>query len=215
MNTVVAFSLSGMDVRLLPQKALLIPDLGTLLIADLHLGKVNHFRKAGLPVPAAANEQNSAQLIDLIRSTQARRVIFLGDLFHSHYNPEWEVLGQICNHFSAVKFELVPGNHDIMSELQYERHGIILQPTIMPLGPFLLTHDAPEPMDGGYVLSGHVHPGIRLRGRGRQALTFPCFHFGKRQGLLPSFGAFTGMKVILPEKEDQVFAIAKDEIFEV
>jgi metallophosphoesterase superfamily enzyme len=46
-------------------------------------------------VPAAANNKNTELLISLLQDTKPDRVIFLGDLFHSHYNEEWEVLGQI------------------------------------------------------------------------------------------------------------------------
>src|SRR6478736_7510859 len=107
--------LEGVAIKLLPQKALLLKKSKILCIADLHFGKLSHFRKSGIAVPPKANEKNIEALIDLLNETKPERVIFLGDLFHSHYNDEWETVGQVLRHFSACSFELVLGNHDIMS----------------------------------------------------------------------------------------------------
>ena len=112
--------IQGELITLLPEKALTLTSNKILLLADLHFGKINHFRKSGIPVPPKANNRNSEFLIDLLNRIKPERVIFLGDLFHSHYNEEWEVLGQVLKHFSSCKFELVKGNHDIMSKLQDE-----------------------------------------------------------------------------------------------
>ena len=45
--------ISGTRLRLLPQRALLLPDEATLLIADAHIGKAVSFRRLGVPVPQA------------------------------------------------------------------------------------------------------------------------------------------------------------------
>ena len=117
-------TLGEISAELLTEKALFLPAFSALVIADLHFGKVNHFRRSGLPVPSAVNKKNAERLIDLVNSKKPQRTIFLGDLFHSHYNDDWEVVGQIVNNFSSCKFELVRGNHDILSEQQYRRQGI-------------------------------------------------------------------------------------------
>ena len=44
----------------------------------------------------------------------------------------------------------------------------------------------------GYVLAGHLHPGVRLHGPGRQSVRLPCFAFGRNAALLPAFSEFTG-----------------------
>lgn len=202
-------------ISLLPQRAIYWEAKRILLLADLHLGKVNHFRKAGVPVPLKANEKNVEVLIELIQLTKPERVIFLGDLFHSHYNDEWEVFGQVLRNFPEVSFELVVGNHDILSDHQYQKLGITLHQELR-LDPFLLTHHPLEEYTGDlYNLAGHVHPGARLVGKGKQGLTLPCFHFGKQQGLLPAFGVFTGLARIVPKKEDQVFIIVENKILKV
>jgi DNA ligase-associated metallophosphoesterase len=200
------------SMELFPQKALFWRKQGILFLADLHLGKINHFRKSGIAVPRAANDRNLELLVELIDHTRPQRIICLGDLFHSHYNPEWEVFGELVQHFSPVSFELVLGNHDIMSERQYERKGIQIHDDLI-LGPFLFTHHPLEEIpENLYNMAGHIHPGVSLRGKGRQSVTLPCFYFGEHQALLPAFGMFTGLARIAPKKDDKVFVVADNKI---
>lgn len=203
-------------VELLWQKALLWKRQKLMVIADLHLGKVNHFRKSGIPVPVKANHKNLEQLVSLIMVSKPKRILFLGDLFHSHYNSEWEAVKQLVHNFRPISFELVPGNHDIMSLELYTRSGLRLHPDQVEEGPFVFTH---HPMDlvpdTRYNIAGHLHPGIQLTGRGRQSVMLPCFYFSDHQACLPAFGAFTGMARISPKKADRIFAVADDRIVKV
>jgi metallophosphoesterase superfamily enzyme len=66
-----------------------------------------------------------------------------------------------------------------------------------------------------YNLAGHIHPGVRMKGAGKQTITLPCFYFGKNQGFLPAFGVFTVFKRIKPEPDDKIFVIAENRIFRV
>jgi uncharacterized protein len=205
----------GERFALYPQKAIFWKAQNALLISDLHLGKINHFRKAGIPVPSRANDHNLEVLIDLVRMCKPARIICLGDLFHSHYNTEWEVFGEVVRHFSPVSFELVLGNHDIMGSYQYSRKGIHVHESLS-IGKFLLTHHPLESVpDGLYNIAGHLHPGVCLRGKGRQAITLPCFFFGANQAFLPAFGKFTGLAKIAPKKNDRVYIVAEDKVMEV
>ena len=214
-------TIAGEQLQLLPQKAIFWPSKRILFLADLHLGKVNHFRRAGIPVPTRANDRNLELIVDLVNLTHPDRLICLGDLFHSHYNPEWETFGELSKHFRATSFELVMGNHDIMSDQQYRRKGIVVHDQLV-LDPFLLTHHPVESdaqgkkkVPAGYNLAGHLHPGVTLRGSGRQSITLPCFYFGRQAGLLPAFGTFTGLARIKPHKEDKVYVIVDEKIIAV
>lgn len=208
-----------MDIEILeeqfvlyPQKAIFWRSQNALLLSDLHLGKINHFRRAGIPVPSKANDHNLEVLIDLVRLCNPARIVCLGDLFHSHYNAEWEVFGEVVKYFSPITFELVLGNHDIMGTYQYSRKGIQIHDSLR-IGKFLLTHHPLESVpDGMYNIAGHLHPGVSLRGRGRQAMTLPCFFFGENQAFLPAFGKFTGLARIAPKKEDKVYVVAEEKV---
>nr|WP_281353193.1 ligase-associated DNA damage response endonuclease PdeM [Fulvivirga kasyanovii] len=201
---------------LYPEKAVLWKTKGILLISDLHLGKVNHFRRSGIAVPHSPNDQNIERLIALLQEVKPERVLFMGDLFHSHYNQEWEVFGQVLKYFPAVSFELVMGNHDIMSDYQYLKHQLIIHREPLKVGSFIMSH---EPIDevpeACYNFAGHIHPGVHLRGKGRQGITLPCFYFSKDQSLLPAFGAFTGLYKIKPKVDDQIFVIVDNKVLKV
>ena len=206
----------GHQLTMHPEKALALMADKILVLADLHFGKINHFRKSGIAVPSKANDRNSEFLIDLLNRIKPERVIFLGDLFHSHYNEEWEVLGQVLHHFSSCSFELVRGNHDIMSNLQYERHKMHVHEGELRIGPFVFTHEPLKKTEVDfYNIAGHIHPGVHMTGQGRQSLTLPCFYFGRHQGIMPAFGSFTGLAKINPKKEDRIFVIAEAKILKV
>ncbi|MBX2911764.1 MAG: ligase-associated DNA damage response endonuclease PdeM [Cyclobacteriaceae bacterium] len=209
------FKIKEATLRLLPQKAVLVPDDRVLLIADLHLGKANHFRRSGIAVPHAVNDRNMELLVELINTHRPERVVFLGDLFHSAYNEGWEAMGQVARHFSGIQFQLVRGNHDIMSKLQYERCGLQVAEQLK-MGPFLLTHEPLEVVPGGYYnLAGHLHPGVRLTSKGKQSITLPCFFFGEDGAVLPAFGAFTGYVRLKVSRRDHVFVIADKQIMKI
>jgi metallophosphoesterase superfamily enzyme len=73
----------------------------------------------------------------------------------------------------------------------------------------------PQARDDGYVLAGHLHPCIGLSGRAHDRLRLPCFHFGERVGVLPAFGAFTGMHPVRAGADEQVFVVADGVVAEL
>ncbi len=188
----------------------------TLLIADLHLGKALHFRREGLPVPAAVSNENWDRLLALLLDFRPQRVLLLGDLFHSEYNREWEDFCQTVEQFDQVSFELIMGNHDFLPAEAYRAARLKIHEEQIQLGPFLLSHHPLEEVpEGLYNLAGHIHPCVFLQGSGRLRERLPCFHFGLQQGVLPAFGAFTGMAAVRPRQQDQVYVIAGEQVLEV
>lgn len=199
---------------LLPHKALYWQEENALIIADLHIGKINHFRRSGLPVPEAANTSNYEKLISCIQVCEPQKVIFAGDLFHSAYNQAWEELGQLLQHFTSIRFYLTIGNHDVMGDHQYQRFNIQVVDTYLA-NNIAITHHPDTTDKKVYNLAGHIHPGFRLSGKAKQTLTLPCFYFGEDGGLLPAFGAFTGLSRIEPKDNDQIYVITDQSIVKV
>ncbi len=194
-----------------PLKAIYWVEEKSLLLADFHLGKASHFRKNGIAVPQQVIYSNYAKFNRLLKVFPQEKIIFLGDLFHSDHNEEWEKFGAMINAYKQFQFLLISGNHDIMARREYEKFNIAVFDEPYAMGPLLLTHHPMEEVPEDYYnLAGHVHPGIKLRGKARQSLRLPCFYFSDRQGLLPAFGKFTGMAMIRPKKTDQVFAPVSD-----
>ena len=195
-----------------PSGVLYWEENATLLISDVHLGKVSHFRKFGAAVPQKAVRKNFEMLTDVLDHFQPKIICFMGDLFHSSLNKEW-VLFETWVAKIAAKIILVAGNHDIISPLKYEGLGIQVVSEIQQDG-FLLTHH-PEEREGFFNFSGHIHPAVRLRGGGRQTIRLSCFYKTPHQMILPAFGEFTGTYVLEPQESTAIFATTGDEVFQV
>lgn len=210
------FTLKDQTLKLLPEKAIYWQEEKLLFMADVHLGKVNHFRKSGIPVPTKLVYDEIDRLSRLIDNYEPETLCVLGDLFHSHRNKEWEIFAGWRARYPQIRFELVRGNHDIIAAVHYKQADIKVYLACVEKGPFLFTHEPTENCpEGLYPFAGHLHPGIYLSGKARQSLRLPCFYFGKEQALLPAFGAFTGLAIIEPKRGDAVFAVAEDTVLRV
>lgn len=195
-----------------PSGALFWKNPQILLISDVHLGKVTHFRKSGAAVPQGAIHKNFELLDEVIQFFNPLEVYFMGDLFHSYLNAEWQLF-ETWIRKQKHKTTLVTGNHDIISPVKFESLGVHVSPVIRKR-PFFFTHH-PSEEDGSFNFSGHLHPAVRLRGLGRQSLRLPCFFRNEKQMILPAFGEFTGSHVLSPGKKDHVYAIASNEVIDV
>ncbi len=69
-----------------------------LLISDVHFGKISHFRKFGAAIPQGDIEKNFEILNEVITFFKPKKLIFLGDLFHSSLNNEWLFLFSAMGH---------------------------------------------------------------------------------------------------------------------
>ena len=210
--------LSGQDVVLHPSGALYLPEHHALLVADAHFGKAVSYRKLGVPVPEATTAATLQSLDIVIAQTGARELVFLGDFLHSARSHAPATLASLHawrERHSALRLALVRGNHDARAG---DPPGSLLVRVVdepWPLGPFALCHH-PEPVTGAYVLAGHWHPCVNVRGRAFDHLRLPCFWFGddsgavprRAVGVLPAFGSFTGMHPVEPGPRDRLFAIA-------
>src|SRR5690554_6210020 len=192
-----------------PSGAIFWKEKKMLLIADVHLGKISHFRKHGAPVPANAAFENLEKLTEICNFFQPETICFLGDLFHSKINEEWQDFEKWTEYTSA-EIILISGNHDVIPQYLYEELGVKVYNELIA-EEFLLTHH-PTPTVGFFNFSGHIHPGVRMKGVGRQFLRFPCFYKTINSLILPAFGNFTGKHILKPSKMDEVFAIVEGEV---
>lgn len=211
MSTTV--QVKGERLVLLPERAAYWPARHMLLLADAHLGKAMHFRKLGVAAPVGLEQLDIERLRDLLTRIAPTELVILGDLFHSAHNAAWGDLAALRTAFAGTAFTLIVGNHDILDPAQYTAAGFIAVPERSE-GPFRFTHH-PDPRAGTYNVAGHVHPAVRLVGKGRQSMDLPCFHFGRNAALLPAFGAFTGRYRIVPVAGDRVFVASGGSVVRV
>jgi DNA ligase-associated metallophosphoesterase len=180
-----------------------------LLISDVHIGKVAHFRKHGMAIPGNAIFENFNRLTDVATFFNPGQIVFLGDLFHSKINNEWNLFADWVQSISS-EIILVEGNHDIIAKYKYRDLKIPVIPELI-IDDFLLTHH-PDERGDLFNFCGHIHPGIVLRGIGRQSLRLPCFFQKEKQLILPAFGEFTGNFYLVPTEQDTVYAITDNEV---
>jgi uncharacterized protein len=213
----VTISLGGQPLSLLPQKAALLPESNTLLVADAHIGKAVSFRKLGVPVPRGTTTETLAVLTSIVQQHGVRRIVFLGDFLHSARSHAPSTLGAVARWreaHAALELTLVRGNHDDRAGDPPASLRIDCVDEPLMLGGLALCHH-PQPRAEGYVLAGHLHPCMHLGGRAHDRLRLPCFWFGADVGVLPAFGAFTGMHGIQPLEGDRVFVAGDDTVTEL
>ncbi len=214
----IEYTVQQQKLVLLAEKAIWWTEEKMLLVADIHLGKVGHFRQAGIPIPTQIPHQDLHVLSRLVQQWQAHSLTILGDLFHSKLNNEWLIFEEWCKKHKDLAINLIKGNHDIIPTSLFESQHIQVFPTSWVKSPFIFSHvplAKHELEEGLYNLCGHLHPAITLNGRGKQSLRLPCFYFGQNQGYLPAFGQFTGMANITAKQGDAVFGIVDKKVMRI
>jgi uncharacterized protein len=213
----VAMEVAGERLWLLVERAAFWPRESLLLVADPHFGKAAAFRAAGLAVPGGTTAEGLRRLDAALARTGAARLAFLGDFFHARSGRAAQTLASLLAWRAAhpaLDVLLVRGNHDRHAGDPPPELRIRAVDDPLSAAPFVLAHH-PRPSANGYVLAGHLHPAVKLRGIGRQREVLPCFHFGPEVGVLPSFGDFTGAARIVPAEGDRVFVVAGGEVLAV
>lgn len=180
-------SLDGEPVQLLADRALYWPARRRLLLADLHLGKADAFRAAGIALPRGGTALDLARISTLVTATGAAAVWVLGDLLHgrtdlSSWRASWEAFR---DRHPRLSIAVVDGNHD--RNLQQAGLDIDQLGDAVHDGPFVLRH-APGRDPRGHVICGHLHPVLKLPGQART----PAFWLQDGCTVLPAFSAFTG-----------------------
>ena len=213
----LAIECAGETLWLLPEHALWWPLGRVLWIADLHLGKAATYRALGQPVPGGTTHQNLARLSALLRQYQPAQLVFLGDFLHAAQARTPSLLAALAawrhNH-PALHCTLVRGNHDNRAGDPPLSLNIQTVDEPWPMGPFAACHH-PQSNDSRYVIAGHLHPALTLRGPGRDQLRLPCFSFDAGCAVLPAFGEFTGGWRVERQPERALYAVGGQAVWRV
>jgi uncharacterized protein len=206
----------GERVLLLPERAAWWPARGTLLIADVHLGKEASFRRGGIPIPDGVLEATLARLAAAIDATGASRIVILGDLIHARDGMSETVIERFARFRRdfAGPIELVIGNHDRKLRALPESWELTLRDEDAPDGPFRYRH---EPLSEDELARrpeavtwcGHLHPTVRVVGA-----ALPAFVVAERQVILPAFTSFSRGPGFRPTDRQRIYAIADGAVIE-
>lgn len=211
MSGVLEYVIAGEPVILDAARALYWPRARTLFVADVHFGKAQVFRRAGIPIPRGSTSGDLARLDALLARHGALRLVVLGDLVHGPSSTgdawlarvqEWRVRHR------EVAMLVVRGNHDRHFDPRETGFEACDEPLLE--APFAFAHH-PRAWPGHYALSGHLHPGVELRDLGARE-RLPVFWLRPDSGVLPAFGRMTGLAMIAPSASDALVAVVGDEL---
>lgn len=210
-------TVAGEQLVLLPDRAIFWARKKTLLVADTHWGKAATLRAASIPIPGGTTTEDLDRLSVLLRGTGATRMVLLGDAIHAKEGRAARTLQAVAKWrecHAALDILLIRGNHDRRSGDPPAGLNIRCENAPFADAPFVFQH-FPGKAKGGYALAGHMHPAIKLYGRGKEKRTLLCFWFTACCGVLPAFGALTGAALVAREEGDRVFVIADEEVIAV
>ncbi|MGB7406594.1 MAG: ligase-associated DNA damage response endonuclease PdeM [Pacificimonas sp.] len=189
----VPLSFAGQELAPLRDGALWWPARRALLVADLHLEKASWFAARGQMLPPYDSLKTLEDLADLVTRMDPRELWCLGDSFHDRHGCQRlpaDAQALLESLTAALDWTWITGNHDPVDggEDGMLCGGRVVEEALVD--GLLLRHEA-EPGETRPELSGHFHPKLRLKLRGR-GVSRRCYVVSERKIILPAFGALTG-----------------------
>ena len=203
------------ELLLTNKRAVYWPKHNALILSDLHIGKAAHFRKFGIPISNKVFRDDLKTLDELIAYFQANRLIIVGDMFHAENNTEVMEFQSWINNNRNLRIDLIKGNHDRFTDRIYMLLGISIHKNTLNLGEFCFVHERPKNCEGLFTITGHTHPGVVLKGKGKQRLRLPCYQLSDFGLVLPAFSKFTGLDTRKTSENPVCYAITDSSVFEV
>lgn len=200
MAASLPLEVAGERVELFAERALYWPRRRRLLIADLHLGKADVFRLAGIGLPRGGTAHDLARITALFEMSGAHELWILGDVLHgavvdTAWRATWDAWRE---RMAGRRIAALAGNHDralVAAGLDIDLLGDAVDDP-----PFALRHEPGE--HALHVIGGHIHPCVALPGLGTRR--WPAFWLRPRATVLPAFSAFTGGVGVLPGPGERV-----------
>ncbi len=207
-------SILGLELCLLPAKAVYSEHLNSLFIADVHLGKSETFQSFGIPISSQVNQTTLHRLRQLCQTWNPQTLFILGDLFHAKSGLTHDLIDDWLSLLHDVNLDvyLIIGNHDRHLTETLSQLSITSIPEALQIDQMLLSHE-PDFRHQAINLCGHSHPCMRLQTR-LDSLRLPCFFYEKLQNrlTLPSFGEFTGGHDIHLTPDSAAYVIAENSV---
>lgn len=168
-------------------RAVYLPGIDTLVLADLHLGKAEASR---IEFPVGEGEDLVDRFEALVDRFDPASIVVAGDLLHSFATLPRGVVSSVhaierTTREAGAEVVVTPGNHDSML-------GEVWTGATTPeyrVGDVVIAHghEEPEASADCYVV-GHDHPTIEIEGRRRPCYLLGDDHYrGAELLVLPSF----------------------------
>lgn len=199
-------------MTLLPLKAIYFEKHKTLLVSDIHLGKVGHFKNSSVTLPDGLAETDMVLLDKIIKAIDVSEIFILGDFFLRKENYDIRLFKIWRDLHQNIDVNLVKDSTDMMSDEIYANFEIRIHRKYFLWNKFLFTH---KPLDKDvkltgceYIFSGYINPGININGSGRPLENLPCYYFDEKQCIMPAFGEPNRKSLMKPSPKDRVYAIS-------
>ena len=210
--------------------ALWMKEESVLIINDLHLGYEEALQRKGVLVPKFQLQEILKQITEILRKTQAKKIIINGDLKHEFgkvLRQEWTEVGLFVDFLQKKGKEIIiiQGNHDPLLRSISEKKGVQIVKEYV-VGDTLIVHgDELVKSSAKRIIIGHEHPAITLR-EGSKREKYKCFLKGKYEGkeliAVPSFNPLLEGTDILKEQllspflhnieNFEIFVVGKEEV---
>ncbi|MCK7595533.1 ligase-associated DNA damage response endonuclease PdeM [Pseudomarimonas salicorniae] len=203
-----AVSLVDQTLLLLGERAVYWPAQRALLIADLHLGKADVLRRAGILAPRGNTSADLERLTALVDRYRPEALWILGDMLHGPLReaPWLDRWRDFRQPHPGLEIRVIAGNHD--RSLDPSRLGVERVEGMVELGGLRLTHEPPAVADP-LAICGHLHPCVRLPGLARR---WPAFRLDSTGLLLPAFSLLTGGTLVQRRDGVRCFACVEGNV---
>ena len=175
---------------LLKERALWIPELSAIAIADVHLGYESGMFDEPF-YPKMQFREISERMERLMKRYEPKWVIINGDLKHEFSKtpyPEFSEVRDFLDILGDAKVTLVRGNHDnfIVGYLKNRGVGVT---DVLETERFIFMHGHEEKdRKGKIAVIGHEHPAILIRDEIGGSAKFPCFIVRENEVVMAAFG---------------------------
>ena len=214
----MTLNLCNEEVQLLAEKAFYWPREGLLVFSDVHIGKAESLQSQGIPLPSGSHLEDLYKIERLIQKTQPKKVFILGDFIHQKNSWAPHIISDLeifFNRHQNISWSLAIGNHEkgslsYLSKLPIEliENGVLIEPFFFSHGHLTTKKEGP------FEIRGHLHPAVRVK-EGSIQLRLPCFVLERQRLTLPSFGILTGAAEVKKTKQNRLFAVTEETLFEV
>lgn len=199
-------------MTLLPVKAIYFEKHKTLLVSDIHLGRIGHFKNSPVALADGLAETDMVMLNRIISTFDVSEIFILGEIFPRKENYDYRLFKTWRDLHQNIDVNLIKESTEMMSDEIYTNFEIRIHRKYYLWNKFLFTHK-PLVKDVKltgceYVFSGYINPGININGKGRTLQNLPCYYFDANQCILPAFGEPNRKSLMKPSPKDRVYAIS-------
>lgn len=175
-------------IQLLASGALFIKESSSLILSDLHLGKGTQLQDNGVPLIDQIDQSTIDKLLLDLNTLKPKQCIICGDLIHVKTKNLAQQLNWFEKKIQTIKttFILTTGNHDHEDSYKHLPSFKIVEN--YKINNMYCSHFK---LDQKVSISGHVHPGIKIR-KGRITKYFKAFAISENNITLPSYGDNAG-----------------------